>query len=565
MVAKRSDPAGIVTLVAAFVVASLLAISTSASPDPRRGTAMAPAALTPDGGRYFGPLVDGKLHGEGRLEWEDGTVYTGGFEKGLMSGRGVLKDMDFEYSGEFRKGHFEGRGELVRGDGTRYLGQFVRGHMEGQGRLETQAGAVYEGDFRRDAFTGEGVLTRKDGSRHAGRFVDWQPKGPGRYVDTEGNVYEGRFDGSLDGPGRKVEADGTTYEGEFKDWLYHGRGALRDANGDRYEGEFANGLYHGQGTLFFAAAKHDGRTKDSGLWRWGKRVDEAAQRKERLDLEAALYSQRKLLDAALGKLAPRDPSKINLYLLALAGDGSQEVFHREVRFVQDMFDRQYGTAGRSLALINSRTTMASTPLATRTSLREALAALAGRMDLEQDILFLFLTSHGAEDHELVIASGGMDLPALPAAELGAMLKEYGLRWKVIVVSACYSGGFIDSVKDEHTLVITAARRDRQSFGCADDSDFTYFGRAFFKEALPQSHSFSEAFGKAEGLIREWEEKEIRRLKIPAGKRAESFSLPQMSNPSPVESHLKRWWAQIGQTQTAMGGAATVAAAGAVKP
>ena len=65
---------------AAFVLCALLAASAVAQPKPD--------ALTPDGGRYFGPLREGKLHGQGRLEWANGSSYQGGFADGLMSGRG---------------------------------------------------------------------------------------------------------------------------------------------------------------------------------------------------------------------------------------------------------------------------------------------------------------------------------------------------------------------------------------------------------------------------------------------------------------------------------------------
>ena len=51
------------------------------------------------------------------------------------------------------------------------------------------------------------------------------------------------------------------------------------------------------------------------------------------------------------------------------------------------------------------------------------------------------------------------------------------------------------------MVITAARADRTSFGCADENDFTYFGRAFFNEALPASGSFFEAFHQGAGAGR----------------------------------------------------------------
>src|SRR5262245_25755341 len=64
-----------------------------------------PDAITVDGGRYFGPLVDGKLHGRGRVEWENGTVYEGEFAKGLMSGKGRMRyATGSSYEGEWREG-----------------------------------------------------------------------------------------------------------------------------------------------------------------------------------------------------------------------------------------------------------------------------------------------------------------------------------------------------------------------------------------------------------------------------------------------------------------------------
>jgi hypothetical protein len=103
---------------------------------------------------------------------------------------------------------------------------------------------------------------------------------------------------------------------------------------------------------------------------------------------------------------------------------------------------------------------------------------------------------------------------------------------VVLVSACFSGGFIDPLKDDGTLVITAARRDRRSFGCADENDFTHFGRAFFKEALPEAKSFQQAFKKASALVGEWERKEDER------------SLPQIHAPKAIGAHLERWWAGL---------------------
>ena len=42
-------------------------------------------------------------------------------------------------------------------------------------------------------------------------------------------------------------------------------------------------------------------------------------------------------------------------------------------------------------------------------------------------------------------------------------------------------------------MITAARRDRTSFGCSDQRDLTYFGEAFYRDALPRAPSLRIAF------------------------------------------------------------------------
>jgi hypothetical protein len=578
-------------------------------------TASRPDSVTADGGRYYGPMVDGKFHGRGRIEWDNGDRYEGEFAKGLFSGKGRFDsrsgnvyegdfrdgfmdghgrmrmadgslyvgtfrddyfngqgryempdgevydgtfanghfhgegrftDADGEYRGEFRQGRYWGQGEISIAEGGKYRGDFVRGRFQGKGRFENRDGETFTGDFDKGEFNGTGTHARRDGSRHEGRFVNWRPHGPGRYIDAAGSVYEGQFiEGQMEGSGRFAGKDGTLYDGEFKQWLFDGQGQLRLANGDTYKGGFSRGLYEGRGTLTYAKPQADGRTQESGIWRFGRLLAHEDLQKAAIKVETALYNQRRLLDNALAALTPRDPKKINLYLLAVAGDGSQEVFRREVEFVRDHFARRFATEGRSLLLINSRNTVDTIPMATVTSIRESLAAIAARMDKEKDILFLFLSSHGSREHELALNQNNMTLRGLSAKHLAALIKETGIRWKVVVVSACYGGGFIDPIKDPRTLVIAAARYDRQSFGCADENDFTYFGRAFFKDALPQSASFQEAFRKAERLVAERERTDGN----PGDKKdAGNYSLPQMFNPGLMEKHLQLWWAEATQNR-----------------
>ncbi|MFU1921734.1 hypothetical protein ACM6PT_32085, partial [Klebsiella pneumoniae] len=54
------------------------------------GEPLLPAdARLPDGARYRGELVDGRLEGQGRLDYDNGAWYAGRFEHGLLHGHGT--------------------------------------------------------------------------------------------------------------------------------------------------------------------------------------------------------------------------------------------------------------------------------------------------------------------------------------------------------------------------------------------------------------------------------------------------------------------------------------------
>ena len=215
--------------------------------------------------------------------------------------------------------------------------------------------------------------------------------------------------------------------------------------------------------------------------------------------ESLLYSQPDVLARTLEGVLPRRPGRPNLYLVSVAGYAEQDVFMREVVSIDTLFAERFGTTGRSIKLINSRATMTDTPLATRTSLARALDKVGSVMDRDEDILFLFLTSHG-RPARLSIVFHPLSLADLTPAELSRMLDDAGIRYRVIVVSACYSGSFVDALRNDDSLVITAAASDRNSFGCSNEADFTWFGKAFFDEALRNHGSFMDAFDAALPVI-----------------------------------------------------------------
>jgi hypothetical protein len=122
------------------------------------------------------------------------------------------------------------------------------------------------------------------------------------------------------------------------------------------------------------------------------------------------------------------------------------------------------------------------------------------MNLDRDVLFLVISSHGASEPAISVSNSELPLNDMTDEDLAEALSDSGIKWRVIIVSACYAGGFIDALKNPRSIVIAAAAADRTSFGCSNDRDLTYFGEAFFRDALPEAHSLREAFGKAKSAI-----------------------------------------------------------------
>lgn len=223
--------------------------------------------------------------------------------------------------------------------------------------------------------------------------------------------------------------------------------------------------------------------------------------------EAAFYVQPLLLNRALAHIEPGVKGKTDWYFLGVGGAAYQSVFRREVESVQSLFDTRFTTNGHSLVLINDDDTTLSQPIATRTSISKALETIGQRMNPDEDVLFLFLTSHGSPDGVFELNHQPLQIQSLTPAWLRAELDKAHIRWRVVVISSCFSGAFIPSLQTTDSLIITAAEATKTSFGCTDDADFTYFGRAFFDEALRQEHSLMDAFQAAKQIIAAREKEE----------------------------------------------------------
>jgi peptidase C13-like protein len=243
--------------------------------------------------------------------------------------------------------------------------------------------------------------------------------------------------------------------------------------------------------------------------------------------ERIFHLQGELIERGLAAIQPGRAGVRELYFVGFAPDASQDVFLHEMRFVKRLFDERFGTAGRSIALASSYDALEELPIASVTNLSRALARAGKAMNADEDVLVLFVSAHGDREHRLSAWQPPLELAPLTPTALGRMLHDSGIKWRVVVISACYSGGFVEPLRDDNSIVITAAAPDRSSFGCEAGREFTYFGQAFFRDALSKTLSFTEAFEIASELVSRQEAAE----KLPA-------SLPQIAVGRAIAEMLK---------------------------
>jgi hypothetical protein len=250
----------------------------------------------------------------------------------------------------------------------------------------------------------------------------------------------------------------------------------------------------------------------------------------RLELsEEGFEAQQALFRNAVEGLAPQRPGITDVYGIVFAPYAEEDVFLRESGLVTDLLGQRFDAHGRVLQLVNHVQTADRLPWATPRNLRRAIEAVAQRMDRENDLLVIYMTSHGARDFQLAAAHPPLQVETVSPGELRSALDDAGIRHRVIAISACFSGGWVGPLASPTTLVMTAADAEHTSYGCGRLSELTFFGRALFGEQLRNTHSFEDAFAAAVPVIRQRE--------TAAGK-SDGFSNPQISVGEGIRPLLK---------------------------
>jgi hypothetical protein len=211
-------------------------------------------------------------------------------------------------------------------------------------------------------------------------------------------------------------------------------------------------------------------------------------------------AQRQRLVSTLAALKPQRPGVVDAYVIVVGLD-ADPVFGRESAETAKVLARRFDAVGRTILLSAGSTTA---PNGSPPHLSAALAAVAAKMNLKEDALILYTTSHGAPGIGLAYRDGTSGYGMIAPQRMASLLADLKIERRLVMVSACYSGQFVTALATPDSAIVTAADNDRTSFGCAPGNDWTFFGDALINHELRKSQPLESAANAAITLINGWE-------------------------------------------------------------
>ena len=198
--------------------------------------------------------------------------------------------------------------------------------------------------------------------------------------------------------------------------------------------------------------------------------------------------------------APRANPAARWQVVLAAGDDAEPVFDNATRALSQRLSAAGvpATNIHRLSASDAELGVAVEP-ALASVLLQRIAALPARPG---DRCLIFLTSHGARGAGLWLARSNTALSPDELAQ--ALSRGCATVPTVVVVSACYSGGFaVGKMAKPNRIVLTAARNDRPSFGCQVHRVYNFFDECLLR-ALPKSATWRAAADGSKECVRRME-------------------------------------------------------------
>ncbi len=214
------------------------------------------------------------------------------------------------------------------------------------------------------------------------------------------------------------------------------------------------------------------------------------------------FDQHKRVEAALTGLKPERKGVVDAYVV-VAGIDADGVFGKEATEAGNVLSKRFDAVGRTVTLTATPGNTAS-PFANPMNLSTILAGVASKMNLKEDVLVLYTTSHGAPGIGIVFKDDPNEFGMISANRMAEMLNGLGIARRIVMISACYSGSFVPTLKSDDSIVITAASAERSSFGCHPGNDWTFFGDALINGAMRTPMPLDKTVDSAFKTISGWE-------------------------------------------------------------
>ena len=96
--------------------------------------------------KYTGDMLNGKKHGYGIQEWDDGAKYEGEWKDGKTNGYGIFYHPDGDiYKGYWKDDKANGHGIYIKKDEEQYEGEWLNDCQDGYGEEVWNDGSIYKG------------------------------------------------------------------------------------------------------------------------------------------------------------------------------------------------------------------------------------------------------------------------------------------------------------------------------------------------------------------------------------------------------------------------------------
>ena len=134
------------------------------------------------------------------------------------------------------------------------------------------------------------------------------------------------------------------------------------------------------------------------------------------------------------------------------------------------------------------------PYATAENIQIVLAEI-GKLARDQDKIVLLFSTHG-NINLLSVNASTTYYRGIDSQNLRDWLVPLRVKPTTLILSACYSGSFLEPLQLPNRIILTASAKDRTSFGCQFHSSNTFFIEALIGKTLDPSLSINQVADQA---------------------------------------------------------------------